>query len=145
MLKTRTLALSCALLLLTSPATQAQDANPTTIYDEIMLNLAGNMQDILFGILVEDYAKVSNLAEAIAFHPEPDVEKKMALLKQLRVDAASFKLYQDRVRQNALKLQKAADRVDREEVLERFSALATSCTECHVSYRERVRELTRQR
>ncbi len=112
-------------------------------YSETMLDMVNNMQNILFGIMVEDYNQVANIAEDIAYHPGPALEKRLALLDKLEMEAMTFKLHEDRVRQNALTLMKAAERPNRVEVLESFADLATSCTECHITYREKVRSLHR--
>ncbi|ALP54501.1 hypothetical protein Tel_15835 [Candidatus Tenderia electrophaga] len=138
-------ALACAVLLLTGPAAQAEDVLVESGYTEIMQEMVGNMQDIVFGIMVEDYDQVAVLAEAIAFHPEPDMGRQMALLKKLGMDAKSFTLHEDRIRQNALRLQKAASARDPEAVIEKFAALAESCSACHAAYRERIRSLIKRR
>ncbi len=113
-------------------------------YSEVMLDLIGNMQNILFGIMIEDYNQVTDIAEDIAYHPGPELEKRNALLKKLGLDAIAFKLHEDRVRQNALKLMKAASNKNLEETLEEYSNLAKSCTECHIAYRDKVRSLIKK-
>lgn len=127
------------LLLLLSAPSQAEEVIFDSGYSEIMLDNANSMQNILFGIMVEDYSQVANIAEDIAFHPGPDLEKRLALLQKLDMEAVTFKLHEDKVRQNALKLMKAAEKKDRLEVLEKFGALTQSCTECHIVYREKIR------
>ncbi len=133
------------LLLLLSTASQAEEVIFDSGYSEVMQNNVSNMQDILFGIMVEDYKQVENIAEDIAYQPGPDLEKRLALLQKLEMEAVTFKLHEDKVRQNALKLMKAAEKKDRLEVLEKFSTLATSCTECHIGYREKVRSFQKGR
>jgi len=123
---------------------QAEEVITESGYSEIMLNLVGNMQNIVFGIMIEDYNQVANIAEDIAYHPGPELEKRNALLDKLGLEAITFKLHEDRVRQNALKLMRAAIKGDREETLQEYSNLAKSCTECHIAYREKVRSLIKK-
>lgn len=130
------------LIIMTAPA-QSENMMSSSGYSETMLDMASNMQNILFGIFVEDYNQVANIAEDIAYHPGPELEKRLALLKKLEMEAMTFKLHEDRVRQNAVELMKAAEKPNRLEVLEKFSQLATSCTECHITYRAKVRNLHR--
>lgn len=132
-------ALPILFLFLLSPSSQAEEMITESGYSEVMLNLVGNMQNIIFGIMVEDYERVANIAEDIAYHPGPELEKRMALLKKLKLDALTFKQHEDKIRQNALNLMRAAIIKDRIRVLERYAELARSCTECHVTYREKVR------
>ena len=129
------------LLLLLAAPSQAEEEEMMTEsgYSEVMLDLVNSMQSIIFGIMVEDYEQVANIAEDIAYHPGPELEKRLALLKRLHLDALTFKQHEDQIRQNALNLMRAAIIKDRVRVLERYSELARSCTECHVTYREKVR------
>lgn len=126
----------------TAPA-HSESMMTSSGYSETMLDMINNMQNILFGIMVEDYNQVANIAEDIAYHPGPELEKRLALLEKLEMEAMTFKLHEDQVRQNALLLMKAAEKPNRIDVLEKFSQLATSCTECHITYREKVRSLHR--
>ncbi len=145
MIKIKT-ALIGILLFILMPATQASEEEIITEsgYSEVMLDLVNNMQNILFGIMIEDYGQVSNIAEDIAYHPGPELEKRIVLLNKLKLEAMTFKLHEDRVRQNALKLMKAADKADRAETLKQYANLARSCTECHITYREKVRSFIKK-
>ncbi len=145
MIKIKT-ALIGMLLFVLAPATQATDEQIITEsgYSEVMLDLVNNMQNIIFSIMIEDYAQVNNIAEDIAYHPGPELEKRIALLNKLKLEAMTFKLHEDRVRQNALKLMKAAAKEYREETLKQYANLARSCTECHITYREKVRSFIKK-
>ena len=143
MTKTKTALIGILLFTLALPS-QAEEVMTESGYSEVMLDLIGNMQNILFGIMIEDYNQVTNIAEDIAYHPGPELEKRNALLKKLGLDAIAFKLHEDRVRQNALKLMKAASNKNLEETLEEYSNLAKSCTECHIAYRDKVRSLIKK-
>lgn len=134
------------MLLLTSmaPTSQAKEMISESGYSEVMLNLVESMQNIVFGIMVEDYEQVENIAEDIAYHPGPELEKRIALLKKLNFDALSFKQHEDKIRQNALNLMQAAAIKDRVRTLERYAELARSCTECHITYREKVRSFIKK-
>lgn len=143
MLRVKTAIISILLFSLAAPS-QAEEVITESGYSEVMLNLASNMQNIIFGIMVEDYDQVSDLAENIAYHPGPELEKRIALLKKLNLDALSFKQHEDKIRQNALNLMRAAATKDRIRTLDRYSELAKSCTECHISYREKVRSFIKK-
>ncbi len=132
------------LLFSLAPPSQAEELMTESGYSEVMLNLVENMQNILFGIMVEDYDQVSNLAENIAYHPGPELEKRIVLLKKLNFDALSFKQHEDKIRQKALGLMKAAAIKNRSRVLDRYAELARSCTECHITYREKVRSFIKK-
>ena len=142
---TRKKILIAALLFTLASASQADEEIITESgYSEIMLNLVESMQNIIFGIMVEDYDQIGNIAEDIAYHPGPELEKRIALFKRLKLDALSFKQHEDKIRQKALNLMDAAAIKDRVRVLERFSELARSCTECHITYREKVRSFIKK-
>lgn len=144
MFKTKTALIGMLLFTLASPSQASEEIITESGYSEVMLNLVGSMQNIIFGIMIEDYEQVANIAEDIAYHPGPELEKRIALLKKLNLDALSFKQHEDKIRQNALNLMNAAAIKDRVRVLERYSELAKSCTECHITYREKVRSFIKK-
>jgi cytochrome c556 len=108
---------------------------------ETMRGLLINTQAIVEGVMREDYAKIASMAEAIAFHQSPSPSKRMAILNELGMESMTFTLFDDGLRKHATKLKKAAEQRDQEEVMETLADMMQSCTNCHNSYRKRLRNL----
>lgn len=125
------------LILLMATSSQAEEQS----FKETMIGLLGNTQAIVEGIMREDYDKITTMAEAIAFHPSPSPGKRMAILNELGMESVSFTLFQDNLRNNALKVKKAAEQRNQKRVIESLSEMMQSCTNCHNSYRKRLRTL----
>ena len=108
---------------------------------ETMRGLLGNTQAIVEGVMREDYAKVASMAEAIAFHQSPSPSKRMAILNELGMESMTFTLYDDSLRKHAAKLKQTAEKGDQKEVMSALADMMQSCTNCHNSYRKRLRTL----
>jgi len=142
-----------AICIAISPLSHAADTNAIDSagqseveldYIDVMHYLVQQMQDIVVAIMYEDYETLGDVAENIAYHRGPSSDKRMALLHKLGMESLTFRLHQDKVRQNALNLMEQAKKHDRIEVLRSYAQLAQACTDCHASYRARIRGMKAQ-
>lgn len=139
--------LSCALILglLFSPLSLAeQQTEAEQDYVVVMHGLVENMQSIVVAIMYEDYETMADLAENIAYHPGPSSDKRLTLLRKLGMEALTFRMYEDTIRQHALQLMGFAQKSDQVNVLKTYADLAQACTDCHNSYRAQIRGFKRQ-
>ncbi len=127
--------------LILSPANQASQNEAELDYVDVMHKLVEHMQGIIVAIMYEDYNTLGDIAENIAYHPGPSSDKRMALLHKLGMESLTFRLHEDRVRQQALKLMDHAKQANQTEILKGYTELAKACTDCHNSYRAKVRGL----
>ncbi len=130
--------LLCLALFCIALPTHAQD---DASLKSIMRDMLDNMERIIEGIMVEDYALISAKAEGIIYHGGQSPTKRLKLSQELGIEVMTFKMFDDSVRRYAKMVKKAALNQDHKELLEAYAKLTQACTSCHSSYRERVRNI----
>ncbi len=129
-----------AVLIITAPTSTAYNPPQDKDLKATMTGLLVNMQTIMEGIMRDDYHQISNMAEDIAFHPEPSPQKRMEIARELGIEMLTFKMFRDSLRQSALELKKAAEKESQQSVIEAYTDLIKNCSACHNNYRKQLRK-----
>ena len=133
-----------AALLITGLSTQAVHAQETPDdLKETMQELLASMQGIVEGIMTDDYTLISGMAENIAFHKGPSAKRRMAIANELGIEALTFRMFDDSLRQSALELKKAADKKNTQQVVDEYKELVKNCIACHSNYRKQLRVINK--
>ena len=119
--------------------TYALDEVVYTARDGALLEVAHDMGELVSAVMVLDYARIQNLAEAIATEPR--------LARPLAHDATDanaalperFFELQDQLRGRAGELGSAAASQQAMRIAEAYGQLSQTCVECHATFRPGVR------
>lgn len=106
----------------------------------LMATMGGHAQGILAGILYDNFEVIENAVEWVNNHPSPTGD--LAKIKaELGVEAVRFKYYDTLTHNAANAIGRAAKNRDMREVSKQYGVMIHSCTKCHDTYRERLRNV----
>ena len=108
---------------------------------QVMQWLSADMQVIFKSIMVEDFDSIAIHAEKVAYHQEPPVKHRLAMVAELKLDFPNFKGHDDTVHMASVAMQEAAKRKEMSVVLENYAKATQGCVACHETYRTRIKNL----
>lgn len=111
-------------------------ANEALTLQKIMQDLGSRMQNISDGISREDWAFVEENALLVAGHPSPSMEEKKRVMVYMGDKMATFKGYDVKTHDAALKLSELADEKNGDEIITAFATLQRTCLACHEDFRQ---------
>jgi len=117
---------------------QAEEAGPKDL-KEAMQMISIDMQKIIQGIGEEDYALIAQKSKSVAYHKEPPVKQRQALLAELGTELPKFKGHDNDVHAAAMAMKTAAENKDMPAVIENYGKALHACVACHNGYRERIK------
>jgi hypothetical protein len=109
----------------------------------IMLDLEKQMTEIHGGLWRDDFGRIERAATAIAEHARVPAEERESIQGILGEDFASFVQADHLTHATARDIAAAAEKKDRDAILEALERTQKSCVSCHVNYRDRLRERVR--
>jgi hypothetical protein len=104
----------------------------------IMQGLRTNVVEIADGLLMDDFAMVSNGAKGIANHPRIPPDQVQRVAAELGPEMAAFKQFDMSVHDLSLEIATAAELEDRERAISAFQNMLSGCFGCHTAYKDRV-------
>ena len=126
------------LVLLALPMPSLLCAEEGLTLKDVMQGLNTSMQDVTYGILMNDYDQISKSAREIAVHPTPDPALLKKVVAHLGSDMPQFKGFDKQVHDSALAMEQAAMARDQEALLEHHNQILRGCVGCHESFRDSV-------
>lgn len=118
--------------------TEAGKQKPQT-FKSVMRMLQGNIQQVLQGILMEEYKQIEKAATFIAAHPKPSLRERKRMMRLLGSHKKKFKAIDHQVHGAARRLSRAAKKRDMKEVLRHYQVVLSGCVSCHQLIRPVVR------
>ena len=104
----------------------------------IMQNLLQDTQNILEGMILEDYKLIYESADRIASHPTPGIAIQVKLLKNMGGDLSTFKNLDGYVHDRAIAVREASKIMDKEQIFSEYTKLLNGCLSCHTQYKTKV-------
>ncbi|MDH5300983.1 MAG: hypothetical protein OEW58_06435 [Gammaproteobacteria bacterium] len=133
------LLLTMLTLLMVSPAMAADAEGKPESLQETMQMISADMQSIVKGIGEADYALIADKAKSVAYHKEPPIKQRQALLLELGFELPKFKGHDNDVHAAAMAMKAAAEKKDMGGVIENYGKALNACVACHDGYRERIK------
>ena len=103
-----------------------------------MQDLRDNLVDIADGLLLDDFDKIAQGADAIAGHPQIPPGQVKLVAAELGSEMAAFKQLDTRVHDLSLEIKAAATTHNLDAVISTYQQLLEGCLACHSAYKERV-------
>lgn len=105
---------------------------------EIMQGLRNDLVAITDGLLVDDFEKVAQGADAIAGHPQIPPGQVKLVAAELGSEMAAFKQLDTLVHDISLEISAAASTHDRDGAVSAYQRMLEGCLACHSTYKDRV-------
>jgi hypothetical protein len=105
---------------------------------EIMQGLLADSNEIIEGLLIEDFDKVSRGAARISNHPQIPQKQVELVARELGAEMPVFKEYDTRVHDLSLSIAAAAGEGDRNRAIADYHQMLDGCFACHNAYKGRV-------
>lgn len=105
---------------------------------EIMQGLRNDLVKITDGLLVDDFALISEGARGIAEHPSIPANQVKLVAAELGSEMPAFKQLDTEVHKLSLAIDSAANAADLQAVYQSYQAMSEGCLACHAAYKERV-------
>ncbi len=123
------------MLIFASSASMTNEANDLK---EIMQGLRHNLVDISDGLLMDDFEKIAEGADAIAGHPQIPPGQVKLVAAELGSEMGAFKQLDTLVHDLSLEIKAAAATHNRDDAISGYQRLLEGCLACHSAYKERV-------
>ncbi len=140
-MKRITALLTTAMALIMLPALALTDESTTL--QAIMQGLRDNLVEIADGLLTDDLERVERGATGIATHPSIPPEQVQLVARELGEEMPTFKQFDMRVHDLAVKIGEAARAGDKTAAIVKFQGMIDGCFGCHVTYKDRVANVLR--
>ena len=105
----------------------------------IMQQLGADMMALTHALMTDDYATVTQRAEAVANHAPISAEDLERIHGLLVNDMAQFEALDESVHEASVRLHEAAQARQPRVIAERLGEVQQGCVACHVQFRERLR------
>lgn len=105
----------------------------------VMQIISFDMQQIVKGIGEADFELIAANAKSVAYHKEPPIKQRQALLLELGFELPKFKGHDNDVHAASMAIKEAAEQKNMASVIENYGKALNECTACHDNYRERIR------
>ncbi|WP_018862694.1 cytochrome c [Thioalkalivibrio sp. ALJ3] len=107
-------------------------------FQSVMQGLADDMNRVQSALFVEDFATVTEAAEAIADHPKPSLGERRRVLSAVGNRVSEFRGMDQQVHDTAEQLADAAREQDLDRAIRYHGRLVTECIACHSAFRDKV-------
>lgn len=104
----------------------------------VMQNLLQDTQDIVRGMMLEDYTIIFEAADRIASHPTPGLGIQVKLMRNMGGELPAFKALDGFVHDRAVSIRKASRAKDMHLVTREYNKLLNGCQSCHTQFKTRV-------
>jgi hypothetical protein len=112
-------------------------ADGTTL-KEIMRGLQTDTDQIVEGLLIDDFDQVASAAGNIATHPQIPAEQIQLVAAELGTEMPAFKQFDLLVHDLSLSIAAAAKDGDRDRAITDYHQMLDGCFACHAAFRDRV-------
>ena len=133
--RTNLIKAACLMLILAPSVSMTGEANNLK---EIMQGLRNDLVAITDGLLVDDFEKIAQGADAIAGHPQIPPGQVKLVAAELGSEMATFKQLDTLVHDLSLEISAAAGTHDRDGVVSAYQRMLEGCLACHSTYKDRV-------
>ncbi len=133
--RTNLIKAACLMLILAPSVSMTGEANNLK---EIMQGLRNDLVAITDGLLVDDFEKIAQGADAIAGHPQIPPGQVKLVAAELGSEMATFKQLDTLVHDLSLEISAAAGAHDRDGVVSAYQRMLEGCLACHSTYKDRV-------
>ncbi|ADC72805.1 hypothetical protein TK90_2315 [Thioalkalivibrio sp. K90mix] len=107
-------------------------------FQSVMQGLADDMNRVQSALFVEDFATVTEAAEAIADHPKPSLGERRRVLSAVGSRVSEFRALDQQVHDTAEGLANAARDQDLDQSIRYHARLVNACIACHSAFRDDV-------
>ena len=104
----------------------------------VMQNLLQDTQDIVRGMMLEDYTIISEAADRIAAHPAPGLGIKIKLMRTMGGELFKFKALDGAVHDRAVSIRKASRVKDMGLITIEYNRLLNGCQSCHTQFKTKI-------
>jgi len=119
-------------------STVAEEAKPKDLR-EVMQMISADMLQIVRGISEKNFELIADKAKSVAYHKEPPIKQRQALLLELGFELPKFKGHDNDVHSASMAMKTAAEKLDMAGVIENYGKALNACVACHDNYRERIK------